>query len=155
MTNRAGIALAGLALCAAACACSPDPASATCLHILKRRLPDARVVAVATERGSRAAVDFQLGEDRAARRLTCAVERTGSGSGWRVRSARLDGAELTDAELTVVNADLFLRELARAGALSGFARSLRAARRCRPGPQPPERFTVQPCFASSATSRSR
>lgn len=81
MGRRAGVALAGLALSALACARSPDPASATCLHVLQRRLPEARVVAVAAERDSRAAVDFQLGEDRAARRLICAVERAGSGGG--------------------------------------------------------------------------
>lgn len=110
------IAVAGILLLAgSSCARSPDPAGATCLHVLRRRLPEARVVAVKAERGSRAAVEFELGEDRHAGRLACTVEASGSGGGWRVRSASVDGVDLTDAELAVVNADLFLYDLARAG----------------------------------------
>lgn len=115
MPQRIGTVLAVLALAALACARAPDPASATCVHVLERRLPEAQVLAVAAEPGAQAAVDFRLGEDRSARRLTCAVERSGSEGGWRVRAASLDGVPLTDAELAVVNADLFLRELAQAG----------------------------------------
>jgi hypothetical protein len=112
----ASIATLALALSALACAGAPDPASTTCLRVLSRRLPEARVVDVDAARGARAIVRFELPErDEAQRRLECTVEQTGSSGGWRVRSATLDGVALTDAELAVVNADLFLHELARAG----------------------------------------
>ena len=114
--------LAGLALAALACAPAVDPASATCLRVLSRRLPDARVLDVAAVRGaSRALVRFEVAaggwrEEAVSGQLGCTVEPLGSEGGWRVREATLDGVALTEAELAVVNADLFLRELARAGA---------------------------------------
>ena len=113
----ASIATLAVALSTLACAGAPDPASTTCLRVLSRRLPEARVVDVDAARGQRAVVRFELPErdDEAQRRLECTVEQTGSGGGWRVRSATLDGVALTNAELAVVNADLFLHELARAG----------------------------------------
>lgn len=112
---------AGLGLSALACARAPDPASATCARVLSRRLPEARVVAIdADRRASRAVVRFEVGEEWGQEpvrgQLACAVEPVGSEGGWRVREATLDGVALTDAELAVVNADLFLQELARAGA---------------------------------------
>lgn len=112
--------LAGLALSALACARAPDPASETCLRVLSRRLPEARVVDVDAEQGAaRAVVRFEVGEawgqEPARGQLACAVEPVGSEGGWRVREATLDGVALTAAELAVVNADLFLHELARAG----------------------------------------
>lgn len=115
MRHRAVALLAGLALSAPACARSPDPASATCLHVLSRRLPEAKVLDVRAGQGPSALVRFELGADHAEGHLACTVERTGSDGGWRVHSATLDGVALSDAELAVVNADLFLSELARAG----------------------------------------
>jgi len=115
MRHRAVALLAGLALSAPACARPPDPASATCLHVLARRLPEAKVLDVQEQRGASALVHFELGAGHAEGRLACTVERTGSDGGWRIRSATLDGVALTEAELAVVNADLFLSELARAG----------------------------------------
>ena len=103
------------ALAAAACARGPDPAAATCLRVLERRLPEARVVELEARRGGEAHVRFERGDARAPGHLACTVEPTGSGGGWRVREATLDGVALTSAELAVVNADLFLHELARAG----------------------------------------
>ncbi|MEB2343761.1 MAG: hypothetical protein OZ948_03375 [Deltaproteobacteria bacterium] len=113
--------LAGLGLAVLACARAPDPASTTCARVLARRLPEARVVGIdADRRASRAVVRFEVGEawgqEPARGELSCAVEPVGSEGGWRVREATLDGVALTDAELAVVNADLFLHELARAGA---------------------------------------
>lgn len=115
MGPRRFACFAVLALSALACARAPDPAGATCVHVLKRRLPDAEVVDVTSARGGRAAVRFELGEKRVPGHLACTVEATGSGGSWRVREATLDGVALTDAELAVVNADLFLHALARAG----------------------------------------
>jgi hypothetical protein len=112
--------LAGLGLSALACARSPDPASTTCVRVLSRRLPEARVLGVDADHGAaRAVVRFEVGEtwgeEPARGQLACAVEPVGSEGGWRVREATLDGVALTAAELAVVNADLFLHELARAG----------------------------------------
>lgn len=111
--------LAGLALSTLACARAADPASTTCLRVLNRRLPDARVLEVRALREAHAVVRFELpagwGEDPSEGQLACTVEPVGSEGGWRVREASLDGVELTAAEIAVVNADLFLYELARAG----------------------------------------
>ena len=101
-------------LAAAGCARGPDPAAATCLRVLERRMPDARVLDVDAARGA-AQVRFERGDENAPGHLECKVAPTGSGGGWRVREATLDGVALTSAELAVVNADLFLLELARAG----------------------------------------
>lgn len=114
--------IAGLVLGALACTRALDPASATCLHVLSLRLPDVRVLAVDTERGAaRAVVRFEREapgwrEEPARGQLACAIEPEGSQAGWRVREATLDGVAFTAAELAVTNADLFLHELARAGA---------------------------------------
>jgi len=120
MRHRTLASFAGLALSALACARSPDPASETCLRVLSRRLPEARVLQVDAERSAaRAVVRFEVGaawgQEPARGQLACAVEPVGSEGGWRVREATLDGVDLTTAELAVVNADLFLHELARAG----------------------------------------
>lgn len=122
MGHRTVASLTGLALWALACAPAADPASATCLRVLSRRVPEARVREVITDRtASHAVVRFEVAtggwRDEPLRgQLGCAVEPLGSEGGWRVREATLDGVALTAAELAVVNADLFLRELARAGA---------------------------------------
>ena len=106
-------ALAGLA-----CAPTPDPAAVLCGQVLARRMPDARVVA-----SSASALDaelrFEQGGDWRTEpergRIECTFEHGERGS-LRLRSARLDGAALTRAELAVVNADLWLSDLQRAGA---------------------------------------
>lgn len=122
MRRRGVASVAGLLLGALACTRALDPASATCLHVLSLRLPDVRIVAVDTERGAeRAVVRFEREaegwrEEPARGQFACAIELEGSKGSWRVREATLDGVDFTAAELAVANADLFLRQLARAGA---------------------------------------
>src|SRR5690606_2779539 len=53
--------LAGLALSTLACARPPDPASTTCLRVLNRRLPEARVLEVRAPREAHAVVRFEVG----------------------------------------------------------------------------------------------
>jgi hypothetical protein len=110
-------ALVAAALAAGGCDRTADVASGPCLRVLERRLPEAEVLRVKAEAG-RASVAFQVGDwgDRVKGVLACAVEPVGTAGGWRVREATLDGVALTAAELAVVNAELFLADLGRAGA---------------------------------------
>jgi hypothetical protein len=107
---------------ALACTRALDPASATCLHVLSLRVPDVRVLTVDSERGAaRAVVRFAREaegwrEEPVRGQLAFAIELEGSQGSWRVHEATLYGVAFTDAELAVANADLFLHQLARAGA---------------------------------------
>lgn len=105
------------ALAGFACARTPDPTATLCAQVLARREPDARVVA-ATASALDAELRFELGGDWRSEpeqgRIECVFEE-GERGNLRLRSARLDGAALTRAELAVVNADLWLADLRRAG----------------------------------------
>lgn len=117
MRKRA-IGLLVAALAASGCERAADVASGPCLRVLERRLPEAEVLRVEAEpETGRASVAFQVGDwgERVAGVLACAVEPAGTAGAWRVREATLDGVGLTDAELAVVNAELFLADLGRAG----------------------------------------
>jgi hypothetical protein len=107
------------ALLPAATACDrprPPPPSGICVALLTRELPDARVIEIAdandrTElRYSRKAADGET----VAGTFSCRFELAESGH-YRVRSAALDGRPLIAADLAVVNADLLLRDMDRAG----------------------------------------
>jgi len=107
------------ALAVGGCDRAADVASGPCLRVLERRLPEAAVLRVRAEPGAgRASVAFQVGDwgERVRGVLACAVEPVGTAGSWRVREATLDGVDLTAAELAVVNAELFLADLGRAGA---------------------------------------
>lgn len=118
-SRRVRVALCVLGLAALACVQQQDPVARLCEAILARKLPGARVVST-LPRGApdRTALAFETDEGRrtpARHRLECEFQAAETG-GMRLRSARLDGGELTDAELAVINSELFLADLQRAGA---------------------------------------
>jgi hypothetical protein len=100
-----------------ACAPKPDPRTALCESVLARRLPRARVVDTRVDRGaSRVTLAFESARGvtvPTAGRLECETMASDAG-GLRLRSARLDGAPLPEAEMAVINADLLLADLRQA-----------------------------------------
>lgn len=116
--QRQLLAFGCLAFGSLACGRAPDPATALCAQVLERRLPGARVVASSAS-ALEAELRFEVGggwrEEPTRGQLACAFEEGERGS-LRLRGASLDGAAFTRAELTVVNADLWLADLRRAGA---------------------------------------
>jgi hypothetical protein len=105
---------------ALACAPKRDSGSLLCGQILEEKLPAAHVVeTLPQDSDQRFAIVFETGEGagRRLRRLECEVEGSPAG-GLRLRAARLDGQPLTGAEVAVINSDLFLADLQRAGSTS-------------------------------------
>jgi hypothetical protein len=94
----------------------PPPPSGICVALLAREVPAARVIEIAS------------GDDRTELRysakasdgttiagtFSCRFELAETGH-YRVRSATLDGRPLVAADLAVVNADLLLQDMDRAG----------------------------------------
>lgn len=117
MRWNASLACAAL-LWGAGCGRDSTPSIAACAEILAARAPAARVVAAEHESYTSVALDFEIGRrwrEQVRGRLACEFEAQPNG-GLRLRAAALDGVPFTNAELTVVNADLLLAEMRRAGA---------------------------------------
>jgi len=121
------VALAGIGL--SACGGQADPALHLCEQILARKRPEARI-AEARVRGHQTGITYRVetpegGTDRGW--IACDFQVADSG-GLRLRSALLDGQALTDAELAVINSELFLGDLRRADPAGGGRRAARADR---------------------------
>jgi hypothetical protein len=111
-------ALAGLA-----CAEPLAPATRACAQILALQSPEAEVLGAWP--GTRAvALDYRVEEADTAtsHRLECAIAEPAPGR-LRADALRIDGSELSEAELLLVNSELLLTEIRRAD----------------PGPPPAER----------------
>ena len=105
------------ALAAAGCGRGWNPPVEACAQILKTRLPDARVASIAIQAADGASLDYELGafwDDPKHGTIECSFEPQPD-QGLRLRAAALDGQPFTAAELTVINADLLLAAMQRAG----------------------------------------
>jgi hypothetical protein len=88
-----------------------------CAQILKTRIPAARVASIAIDAPDGASLDYEIGrfwEDPRRGSIACEFETQPDG-GLRLRAAALDDQILTEAEVTVINADLLLAAMQRAG----------------------------------------
>lgn len=112
-------------LLSAACEEAAPPSAQACAEILALQRPAAEVVETWLGAGS-VTLDYRLAEDGAesSHRLECSLAETASGR-LRARSLRLDGHELSEAELLLVNSELLLAEIRRAD--PGAPRSARRA----------------------------
>jgi hypothetical protein len=105
---------------AAGCGRATAPPIAACSEILAQRVPTARVVDHVAEAEFDAVLDYEIGswwrrwEPPVPGRLACSFEEGPRGE-LRLRAATLDGVALTSAEITVINADLLLASMRRAG----------------------------------------
>ena len=107
-------ALAAAALCGLACGGEAALGTRVCAEILELRAPAAEVVE--TWVGARGvALDYRVGDEagESFHRLECTLAETEPGR-LRARSVRVDGRELSEAELVLVNSDLLLAEIRRA-----------------------------------------
>jgi hypothetical protein len=107
-------------LAAAACGHGDAPAVRACGEVLESRLPAARVTNGAAGTELDAAIDYEVREawwrwrEPVRGRLECAFA-PGPHGALRLTAATLDGVELSRTELTIVNADLLLADMRRAG----------------------------------------
>ena len=107
-------ALAAAALCGLACGDEAALGTRVCTEILGLRAPAAEVVE--TWAGARGvALDYRVGDEAGEtfHRLECTLAETEPGR-LRARAIRVDGLELSEAELVLVNSDLLLAEIRRA-----------------------------------------
>lgn len=111
-TGRGAAALA--AWIGLACADAPSPGTRVCAEILALQAPGAEVVeAWPGAHGS--ALDYRVpGEDaKGVHRIECLIAEPEPGR-LRAQSVRIEGRELSEAELVLVNAELLLAEIRRA-----------------------------------------
>ncbi len=101
-------------LASVGCGEQTAPRARACAEILALQSPAAEVVETWVGTGS-VAVDYRLvdAESETSHRLECALAETAPGR-LRARSLRLDGDELSEAELLLVNSELLLAEIRRA-----------------------------------------
>ena len=101
-----------------ACGDRPGSESRLCLEILHRRTPAARVLEVATQpEPRRTQIAYRIEGAPQTSQLECEFQEVETG-GLRVRSVAVDGRPLVDAELAIIDASLFLDDLARTPPLS-------------------------------------
>ena len=114
-SQRAGLGSSALvAWVGLACADAVSPETRVCGEILELQVPGAELVqAWPGEQG--VALDYRVeGEDaEALHRIECLIEESEPGR-LRARSLRMDGRELSEAELVLVNSELLLAEIRRA-----------------------------------------
>jgi hypothetical protein len=94
-----------------------NPSVEACAQILKTRIPEAHVASIAIDAADGASLDYEIGrfwEDPRRGSIACEFETQPNG-GLRLRAAALDGQVFTAAEVTVINADLLLAAMQRAG----------------------------------------
>jgi hypothetical protein len=107
-------------LVASACGRGVAPPLRACGEVLESRLPAARVTNGAAGSALDAALDYEVREawwrwrDPVRGRLECTFE-PGPHGALRLAAATLDGVELSRTEMTIVNADLLLADMRRAG----------------------------------------
>ena len=108
---RRALLCAFLSIPALACARRTAPEARLCLDILKRRSPAAEVLAIAAEPSERrATIAYRIKGAPATSELACEFQAIETG-GLRVRSVAVDGQPLVEAELAIIDADLFLDDL--------------------------------------------